>query len=69
MYSSKLLKKKKFNLKKLRSVVEKGPKQPCQAVVVCDHGSFLCWSWIIIPNVLIYNNPYECITDPVITCS
>ena len=68
MYSSKLL-GKKFNFKKLRPIIEKQPKQPCQAVVVCDHGSFLHWSWIIILNVLIYNHPYECIRDSIITCS
>lgn len=67
MYCSKLL-KKKFNLKKLGSIIEKQPKLQCQAIVVFDHGSFLRWLWIIIPNVLIYNNPYECITNPAITC-
>lgn len=49
--------------------MEKQPKQSRQAVVVWDHGSFVCWSWTIILNVLIYNNPCECIVDPVITCS
>lgn len=70
MYSPKLLKKKKkVSFKKLRSVVEKQPKEQCQTVVVCNCGSFLYWSWIIILNILIHNNPYECIADPVITCS
>lgn len=40
MYSPKLL-FKKFNLKKKkRSIVEKQPKQRCQAVVACDGISF-----------------------------
>lgn len=39
MYVSKLL-KEKFNFKKLRSIIEKQPKEQCQTVVVCDYGSF-----------------------------